>query len=157
SRRSDSSTGDPSGTLSTSMPSSAGAGTEWSISRWDPGRRPSSRVSSTSGALGSRLVTGPFRHGTTEQREFRRSRPPARNRVAAATGSALALEVLGQADGVDVVAAELVEHRATGQPAASATHRLEGALEGDLEVGQRRVDVVVGLLAQLTGLGLGID
>ena len=37
------------------MPSSAGASAENDILRWDPGRRPSSRVSSTSGALGSRL------------------------------------------------------------------------------------------------------
>ena len=34
----------------------AGAGVVSATSRWDPGRRPSSRVSSTSGALGSRLV-----------------------------------------------------------------------------------------------------
>src|SRR4051812_4291785 len=45
----------PSGTLKISMPSSAGASAENDTSRWDPGRRPSSRVSSTSGALGSRL------------------------------------------------------------------------------------------------------
>ena len=50
------STGDPSGTRRTSMPRSAGAGTVSDTSRWDPGRRPSSRVSSTSGALGSRLL-----------------------------------------------------------------------------------------------------
>ena len=57
SRRS-SSTGEPSGTRRTSMPRSAGAGTDRDTSRWDPGRRPSSRVSSTSGALGSRLFRG---------------------------------------------------------------------------------------------------
>src|SRR5689334_8952873 len=57
SRRS-SSTGEPSGTRRTSMPSSAGAGTVSSTSRWDPGRRPSSRVSSTSGALGSSVLSG---------------------------------------------------------------------------------------------------
>src|SRR3982750_561264 len=40
------------------MPRSAGAGTVRNPSRWDPGRRPSSRVSSTSGALGSSLLRG---------------------------------------------------------------------------------------------------
>src|SRR3954471_3780290 len=40
------------------MPRSAGAGPVRNTSRWDPGRRPSSRVSSTSGALGSSLLRG---------------------------------------------------------------------------------------------------
>src|SRR4051794_15447695 len=53
SRRS-SSIGDPSGTPRTSMPRSAGAGAVRVTRRCDPGRRPSSRVSSTSGALRSR-------------------------------------------------------------------------------------------------------
>src|SRR6478735_6187569 len=74
SRRS-SSTGDPSGTARTSMPSSAGAGTESSSSRWDPGRRPSSRVSSTSGAFGSRLLTSNSHIWTPTQPRNRIRRP----------------------------------------------------------------------------------
>ena len=70
SRRSKS-TGEPSGTPRTSMPRSAGAGTVRVVSRWDPGRRPSSRVSSTSGALGSRcgMFTSPC-PGTTNLWKF---------------------------------------------------------------------------------------
>src|SRR5687767_6378499 len=78
SRRS-SSTGDPSGTERTSMPSCAGAGTVSSTSRWDPGRRPSSRVSSTSGALGSRLFTSNSHIWTPTQ---------PRNRIGRAHGGA---------------------------------------------------------------------
>src|SRR5690606_14773679 len=161
SRRSESSTGDPSGTLSTSMPSSAGASTERVTCRWDPGRRPSSRVSSTSGALGSRLVTDPLRRRHNRTSGVYRCRRRVRNRRVdrplARPSSAIALEVLGQPDRVDVVAAELVEYGAPRQPGAAAADGLEGAFEGELEVRQGGVDVVVGLLAQLAGLGLGAD
>ena len=49
------------------MPRSAGAGAEKALRRCDPGRRPSSRVSSTSGALGSRRTDSLPGWGTTDQ------------------------------------------------------------------------------------------
>ena len=72
------------------MPSSAGAGTVSPTSRWDPGRRPSSRVSSTSGALGSRLVKTNSHFWTQTQPE-KRIRPRVRGQNGWVPGSAVAL------------------------------------------------------------------
>src|SRR4051812_44154742 len=54
SRRSSSSTSLPAGTPATAVPRCSGAGTVLRTDRMDPGRRPSSRVSITSGCRGSR-------------------------------------------------------------------------------------------------------
>src|SRR4051812_33550908 len=54
SRRSSSSTSLPAGTPATAVPRCSGAGTVFVTDRMDPGRRPSSRVSITSGCRGSR-------------------------------------------------------------------------------------------------------
>ena len=128
SRRSNS-TGDPSGTRRTSMPRSAGAGAVSDLSRCDPGRRPSSRVSSTSGALGSRRTAGPFTSsGRTDHRSTLRRpglptvgmedrRQEYRTGRLAAKTDASAVEVLGQPDLVDLVVGERVEHRC-GRPGA---------------------------------------
>src|SRR5690349_20349514 len=113
SRRS-SSTGDPSGTERTSMPSSAGAGTESSSSRWDPGRRPSSRVSSTSGALGSRLLTSNSHIWTPTQ---------PRNRIGRPTGGAKRVTEGPSGPALGEPRHELLAHGLGHQAAYVATER----------------------------------
>src|SRR4051812_45656666 len=56
SSRSSSSTGEPAGTWTSSRPQPSGAGAVRSTARIDPARLPSSRVSSTRGARGSRGI-----------------------------------------------------------------------------------------------------
>jgi hypothetical protein len=62
--------------------------------------------------------------------------------------------VLGQGDLVHLVAGDAVERRPR-EPLAPALDGLQGSLEGDLEVGELAVDVVVGLLAERLGLPVG--
>src|SRR6478672_6006494 len=178
SSRSSNATGDPSGTRRTSIPRSAGAGAVKLFRRCDPGRRPSSRVSSTSGALGSRRTSVHFLAGAqqtriSEPRTVSRGAPTgrgAKNRpqgyrregAAAKTGAVngvdghgSAVEVVGQRDPVDLVGGDLAEDRGAGELLPAAADRLGGALQGDLEVRELGVHVVVGLPPYGVRLGPG--
>src|SRR5688572_21147199 len=159
SRRRSSSTGDPSGTERTSMPSCAGAGTVSSTSRWDPGRRPSSRVSSTSGALGSRLFTSNSHVWTPTQPPNRIRRPhDGAKRVTRGSGTALgetAYELLVNRlrDEPAYVAAErrdLLDQAGGDERVAHRTGQEDGLDVGEVRVhlGHRELVLVVARSAQ---------
>src|SRR4051794_21092873 len=152
------STGEPSGTRRTSIPRSAGAGASRETRRSDPGRRPSSRVSSTSGALGSRR-TGPLSSSAD------RSRSPSRQdgrRIDTGTVVQPTCPAPGRSKRavvvpvvVAVVAGQRGQLALPGQPPATSPYGVEDLLQRHLEVRELGVDVVVGLLAQRLGLTAG--
>src|SRR6478672_6162929 len=172
SRRS-SSTGDPAGTPSTSTPRWAGAGTDRESERIDPGRRPSSRVSSTRGDRGSRRVvalllsSGMLMRDVVDSAPW--SGPSARLPDGPPGAESTQVPPAGQPGsggglGVERVRLERAVLGAGQVPARSApaqlppapVHGREGLVEAHLEVGQLGVDVVVHLGPHDARLLLGV-